>query len=125
MQRRGPCREAGDETNMETVTTSQSDIGPGAPASNERPLIYRQSRWTRLTHWLWAISLFFMLLSGLQIFNARPQLYIGKQSGFGYNNTDLRDRRREHEHRPARLHRNLRQAFRHDRRARLVGSGRQ
>ncbi len=50
-------------------------------------LIYRQSRWTRLTHWLWAISLFFMLLSGLQIFNARPQLYIGKQSGFGYNNT--------------------------------------
>ncbi|WP_245455665.1 MULTISPECIES: cytochrome b/b6 domain-containing protein [unclassified Mesorhizobium] len=50
-------------------------------------LIYRQSRWTRLTHWLWAIALFFMLLSGLQIFNARPQLYIGKESGFGYNNT--------------------------------------
>ena len=42
------------------------------PRRNDRPLIYRQSRWTRLTHWLWAISLFFMLLSGLQIFNARP-----------------------------------------------------
>ncbi|TIP07297.1 MAG: hypothetical protein E5X90_20165, partial [Mesorhizobium sp.] len=52
-------------------------------------MIYRQSRWTRLTHWLWAFSLFFMLLSGLQIFNARPQLYIGKESGFQYNNTIL------------------------------------
>jgi thiosulfate reductase cytochrome b subunit len=72
---------------MESVATSQSEIGPGFPASNDKTLIYRQSRWTRLTHWIWAISLFFMLLSGLQIFNARPQLYIGKQSGFGYNNT--------------------------------------
>jgi thiosulfate reductase cytochrome b subunit len=53
------------------------------------PLVYRQSRWTRLTHWLWAIALFFLLLSGLQIFNARPQLYIGKESGFGYDNTIL------------------------------------
>jgi thiosulfate reductase cytochrome b subunit len=30
-----------------------------------------------------------MLLSGLQIFNARPQLYIGKESGFAYDNTVL------------------------------------
>jgi thiosulfate reductase cytochrome b subunit len=52
-------------------------------------LIYRQSFWTRLTHWLWAFALFFMLLSGLQIFNARPQLYVGKESGFGYDNTIL------------------------------------
>lgn len=51
------------------------------------PLVYRQSRWTRLTHWTWAVALFFLLLSGLQIFNARPQLYIGQESGFGYDNT--------------------------------------
>jgi thiosulfate reductase cytochrome b subunit len=51
------------------------------------PLVYRQSRWTRLTHWTWAFALFFLLLSGLQIFNARPQLYIGQESGFGYDNT--------------------------------------
>ncbi|MBX3577863.1 MAG: cytochrome b/b6 domain-containing protein [Rhizobiaceae bacterium] len=57
----------------------------GAPARG--PLIYRQFAWTRLTHWLWAASLFFLLLSGLQIFNARPQLYIGKESGFHYDNT--------------------------------------
>jgi thiosulfate reductase cytochrome b subunit len=54
------------------------------------PLVYRQSAWTRLTHWLWAISLLFLLLSGLQIFNARPQLYIGLESGFTYDNTILR-----------------------------------
>lgn len=54
------------------------------------PLVYRQSAWTRLTHWLWAISLLFLLLSGLQIFNARPQLYIGAESGFIYDNTILR-----------------------------------
>lgn len=52
-------------------------------------LIYRQRLATRLTHWLWAVSLFFMLLSGLQIFMARPDLYIGQQSGFGFDNTVL------------------------------------
>ncbi len=50
------------------------------------PLVYRQSIWTRLTHWTWAICLFFLLLTGLQIFNAHPTLYIGQQSGFGFDN---------------------------------------
>jgi len=53
------------------------------------PLVYRQSVWTRVTHWIWAISLFFLLLSGLQIFNAHSTLYIGQQSGFGFDNTVL------------------------------------
>jgi thiosulfate reductase cytochrome b subunit len=53
------------------------------------PLIYRQSVWTRLTHWIWAICLFFLLLSGLQIFNAHPALYLGKQSGFQFDNSVL------------------------------------
>ena len=52
-------------------------------------LVYRQSAWTRLTHWIWAISLFFLLLSGLQIFNAHPTLYLGDQSGFGFDNEVL------------------------------------
>ncbi len=52
-------------------------------------LVYRQSRWTRMTHWVWAISLFFLLLSGLQIFNAHPKLYFGHQSGFEYDNAIL------------------------------------
>jgi thiosulfate reductase cytochrome b subunit len=54
------------------------------------PLVYRQSIWTRLTHWVWAICLFFLLLSGLQIFNAHPNLYIGQQSGFEFDNAILK-----------------------------------
>ncbi len=52
-------------------------------------LVYRQSVWTRATHWIWAISLFFLLLSGLQIFNAHSTLYIGQQSGFAFDNSVL------------------------------------
>lgn len=36
-----------------------------------------------MTHWLWAVTLLFMVMSGLQIFNAHPILYFGDQSGFG------------------------------------------
>ncbi|MBZ9843522.1 MULTISPECIES: cytochrome b/b6 domain-containing protein [unclassified Mesorhizobium] len=71
---------------MDTVANNHS---AAEADGKDTTLIYRQSRWTRLTHWIWAFSLFFMLLSGLQIFNARPQLYVGKQSGFEFNNTIL------------------------------------
>lgn len=74
---------------MDAVTGAE-EIAVKTPPSSAGPLVYRQSRWTRLTHFLWALCLFFMLLSGLQIFNARPQLYIGQESGFGYDNTILR-----------------------------------
>ena len=50
------------------------------------PLIYRQKRTTRATHWLWAICLFFLMFSGLQIFNAHPKLHFGKEAGFDYDN---------------------------------------
>lgn len=53
------------------------------------PLIYRQKRVTRVTHWIWAICLFFLLFSGLQIFNAHPVLHLGKESGFDYDNAIL------------------------------------
>ena len=52
-------------------------------------LIYRQRIVTRVTHWVWAMSLFFLLLTGLQIFNAHPALYVGQESGFGYDNAIL------------------------------------
>lgn len=63
--------------------------------ARERPagkgdLIYRQAILTRLTHWVWAVALFFLLLSGLQVFNAHPALYIGQESGFAYDNAILR-----------------------------------
>ena len=53
------------------------------------PLVYRQGIVTRLTHWVWAVSLFFLLLTGLQIFNAHPALYLGEESGFEYDNAVL------------------------------------
>jgi thiosulfate reductase cytochrome b subunit len=53
------------------------------------PLVYRQRLMTRITHWLWAISLFFLMLTGLQIFNAFPSLHIGKEAGFAYDNAIL------------------------------------
>jgi thiosulfate reductase cytochrome b subunit len=52
-------------------------------------LIRRQKLATRITHWIWAVCLFFLLLSGLQIFNAHPALYIGHESGFQYDNSIL------------------------------------
>jgi thiosulfate reductase cytochrome b subunit len=58
-------------------------------SANETRLIYRQDVTTRVTHWIWAIAMFFLLLSGLQIFNARPNLYIGQESGFAYENSIL------------------------------------
>jgi thiosulfate reductase cytochrome b subunit len=53
------------------------------------PLIYRQRLVTRVTHWVWAVSLFFLMLTGLQIFNAFPSLHIGMESGFDYDNSVL------------------------------------
>ena len=53
------------------------------------PLVYRHKALTRATHWTWAVCLFFLLLSGLQIFNAHPALYVGQQSGFEYDNAVL------------------------------------
>jgi len=74
---------------MESVARTPAET-PATVPGEAGPLVYRQSAWTRLTHWLWAAALFFMLLSGLQIFNARPQLYIGDQSGFTFDNTIFR-----------------------------------
>ena len=62
----------------------------GRPVDRQKgPLVYRQSAWTRATHWLWAAAVFFLLVSGLQIFNAHPALYIGEESGFEYDNAVL------------------------------------
>lgn len=72
----------------ETIDRTDGDVA--GPARTGRPLVYRQALATRITHWLWAASLFFLLLSGLQIFNAHPALYVGDQSGFGFDNSVFR-----------------------------------
>lgn len=74
---------------MESHARMLQQANDGPAPSTHGEFVYRQTRWTRLTHWVWALSLFFLLLSGLQIFNAHPALYIGKQSGFGFSNDVL------------------------------------
>lgn len=44
--------------------------------------IYRHTVLVRITHWINVICITFLLMSGLQIFNARPNLYWGQQSNF-------------------------------------------
>ena len=76
---------------MASMTDSDATGGPSSgPTATNGPLIHRHSIFTRLTHWVWAIALFFLLLTGLQIFNAHPNLYIGQESGFEYDNAILR-----------------------------------
>lgn len=48
----------------------------------ERTLVYRHTVTTRITHWINAVAITVLILSGLQIFNAHPALYIGEASDF-------------------------------------------
>ncbi|HXV84890.1 MAG TPA: cytochrome b/b6 domain-containing protein, partial [Candidatus Binatia bacterium] len=43
-------------------------------------LVYRHNRITRTTHWVNALALLILLMSGFQIFNAHPHLYWGSIS---------------------------------------------
>ena len=51
------------------------------PISRPR-LIKRHGAVIRITHWINAICLGLLLMSGLQIFNAHPALYLGQKSTF-------------------------------------------
>jgi thiosulfate reductase cytochrome b subunit len=48
----------------------------------QRQVIFRHSLLVRVTHWINVLCLVVLLMSGLQIFNAHPALYLGKQSDF-------------------------------------------
>lgn len=45
-------------------------------------LVFRHSLWVRVTHWIWALSLVILFMSGLQIFNAHPSLNFGNTTTF-------------------------------------------
>ena len=51
-------------------------------SSNKGEVIYRHSATVRITHWVNALVLLVLLMSGLQIFNAHPALYLGAKSDF-------------------------------------------
>lgn len=55
---------------------------PAAAPAQGQVLIRRHSLLVRITHWINVAALFFLLGSGLQIFNAHPALYWGPKSDF-------------------------------------------
>ena len=59
------------------MATAQADVNAGPTASDDRRLVFRHRLSTRIWHWLNAITVFVMLMSGLMIFNAHPRLYWG------------------------------------------------
>lgn len=51
--------------------------------------IYRHAFVVRITHWINAACILFLLMSGLQIFNAHPHLYWGEVSTFNSQNQPI------------------------------------
>ncbi len=51
-------------------------------AQKSRTYFYRHSIIVRVTHWVNLLCMTLLLMSGLQIFNAHPALYIGQKSTF-------------------------------------------
>ena len=49
---------------------------PAEPRGGD--IVYRHRRSTRIWHWLNALTVFVMLMSGMMIFNAHPRLYWGE-----------------------------------------------
>jgi Ni/Fe-hydrogenase b-type cytochrome subunit len=52
------------------------ETAPSEPRGGD--LVYRHRRSTRIWHWLNALTIFVMLMSGMMIFNAHPRLYWGE-----------------------------------------------
>ena len=68
-------------------TTAPGEPRQGRPdrrrrAPTRKVVIYRTRLWVRIWHWINALSLFFLLVSGLQIFDAHPSLYWGQIATF-------------------------------------------
>ena len=57
-------------------------MGAGSSTPAGERVIYRHSALVRITHWINAICFVFLLMSGLQIFNAYPALNWGIRSDF-------------------------------------------
>jgi len=55
---------------------------PTSASGRETLLIYRHSIVIRLAHWVGVACVAVLLMSGLQIFNAHPALYLGQASSF-------------------------------------------
>ncbi|WP_336802440.1 cytochrome b/b6 domain-containing protein [Kaistia sp. MMO-174] len=57
---------------------------PHEDAPRRRLLIYRHRLVVRITHWINVLCIAVLLMSGMQIFNAHPALYVGQRSQFDH-----------------------------------------
>jgi len=80
MQKENPIAKERGRFSLLRLLTFGANADPNAPHT----VIFRHGLFLRLTHWLNAAILVFMLMSGLQIFNAHPALYFGAQSDFAH-----------------------------------------
>ncbi len=65
---------------MSDAVANPDTLPPAAAAPARkglREVIYRHTVLVRITHWINALAIFFMIGSGLNIFNAHPSLYWG------------------------------------------------
>ena len=60
------------------MTDLDIEPGPVKAAAAPRQVVYRHRLPTRIWHWLNALVILVMLMSGLMIFNAHPRLYWGQ-----------------------------------------------
>lgn len=67
---------------MDQAAVSSEPVEAAAPAPSARRIAYRHRLPTRIWHWVNALTVFVMLMSGLMILNAHPRLYWGQ---FGAN----------------------------------------
>jgi thiosulfate reductase cytochrome b subunit len=68
----------------EHASPTMTPAGALRAADAARPkLYYRHALAVRVMHWINVVALTIMLMSGLQIFNAHPALYLGDQSYSG------------------------------------------
>lgn len=61
-----------------------ADTRAGAGHTGGEQTVYRHTLWVRSWHWVNALALLILLMSGLQIFNAHPALYWGQVSDFDH-----------------------------------------
>src|SRR3984957_6901954 len=73
------------------MTGAVSPLPTQPTGTGKKRLLYRHSLIVRVTHWINAVSMAALFMSGLQISNATPALYWGLQSDFAHPLLNLPD----------------------------------
>ena len=63
------------------MTVASTEL-PGTSPPGGRVVVRRHSLLVRITHWINVLCILVLVMSGLQIFNAHPALYLGQTSDF-------------------------------------------